>query len=106
MNQGVIGWHPSLVRRKKRRPKKIITPQALPQEELQVEEIVISAEEAPEEVDEVEVVVVEEVKEEPVKKPIKDMTPDQRKAFYKARAEKARLTRERKKLLELTSKSK
>jgi hypothetical protein len=101
-NQGVLGFHPCQVRKRRRpRNKQIITPEVIPEPQV-VEEVVISVEEVEEVPDATEVVIVEA---DPPKKTLKDMTPEERRAFYKARAKKAKETREKKRLLKLSSQS-
>jgi hypothetical protein len=96
---GIVGVHPANRKFVPRPPKRNPAPK-LPQEEVViVETISVEDVEAADEILELEeaikVIEVEPVvvEEQPPKKKLKDITPEERRDFYRARAEKARETR-------------
>lgn len=98
---GVVGSPPRS--RKRPHPRPIIIKPELPEENVVVEVIDVEDVDIQDEDEQnVEVIEIEpEAVEEPPKPKmkLKDMTEEQRRVFYKARAEKARATRERNKAI-------
>ena len=106
---GIVGVHPANRKFIPRPPKKNIAPKPTTKQEenviveaISVEDIepieetpeetidIVEIDEPEEKPEEVNIVVIEE---KPPKKKLKDMTAEERRDFYRARAEKARATR-------------
>jgi hypothetical protein len=100
---GIVGPHPAT--RPKRKPQPRPKPITEPSNNDDVVIEVVNVDDVHEDenkVEDVEVVIVEEIEESPKKK-FKDMTPEEKKAFYKARAAKACATRALNKATEASS---